>query len=82
MGPDASWSIRALLRASMGSGERLVTVSQASHDALPAPLRRRARMVVHGVDLSRSDSLMARRAELRADVRAELGVDPTASCSS
>jgi glycosyltransferase involved in cell wall biosynthesis len=31
-------------------------------------------MVVHGVDLSRSDALMARRAHLRADVRAELGV--------
>jgi glycosyltransferase involved in cell wall biosynthesis len=68
--------IRALLRASMGKGERLVTVSQASHDALPAPLRRRARTVVHGVDLSRSDSLMARRDDLRADVRAELGVEP------
>ena len=66
---------RALLRASMGSGERLVAVSQASYDALPASLRRRATTVVHGVDLSRSDSLIARRAELRADVRSELGVD-------
>ena len=65
---------RVLLRATMGSGERLVTVSQASHDALPAPLRRRALMVVHGVDLSRLDSLMGRRADLRAAVRAELGV--------
>ena len=65
---------RALLRASMGKGERMVTVSQASYDALPAPLRRRATTVVHGVDLSRSDSLIARRAELRALVRSELGV--------
>jgi glycosyltransferase involved in cell wall biosynthesis len=31
--------------------------------------------VVHGVDLSRSDSLIARRAELRAVVRSELGLD-------
>ena len=68
--------IRALLRASMGKDERLVTVSQASHDALPAPLRRRAQTVVHGVDLSRSDSLMARRDDLRSAVRAELGVGP------
>ena len=68
--------IRALLRASMGSGELLVTVSQASHDALPATLRNRATMVVHGVDLSRSDALMAQRAHLRADVRSELGVGP------
>jgi glycosyltransferase involved in cell wall biosynthesis len=65
---------RALLRASMSKGERLVAVSQASYDALPAPLRRRATIVVHGVDLSRSDSLIARRAELRDAVRSELGV--------
>jgi glycosyltransferase involved in cell wall biosynthesis len=67
--------IRALLRASLRRGELLVAVSQASRDALPAPLRGRATTVVHGVDLSRSDSLMARRAALRADLRAELGVD-------
>ena len=64
---------RVLLRASMGSGEQLVTVSQASYDALPGPLRQRATTVVHGVDLSQSDSLVARRAELRALVRSELG---------
>jgi glycosyltransferase involved in cell wall biosynthesis len=65
--------IRVLLHASMGSAERVVTVSQASYDALPARLQARSRMVVHGVDLSRSVALTARRAELRADVRAELG---------
>jgi glycosyltransferase involved in cell wall biosynthesis len=65
--------IRVLLHASMGSGERVVTVSQASYDALPARLQARSEMVVHGVDLSRSDALTARRADLRADVRAELG---------
>ena len=65
---------RALLRASMNRGERLVAVSQASYDALPAPLRRRATIVVHGVDLSQSDSLIARRAELRDRVRSELGM--------
>ena len=70
------WPIRTLLRASMGAGERVVTVSHASQDALPASLRKRATMVVHGIDLSRSDALMARRAELQADVRAELGVGP------
>ena len=66
---------RALLRSSMANGERLVAVSQASYDALPAPLRRRATTVVHGVDLSRSDSLIARRGELRDVVRSELAVD-------
>jgi glycosyltransferase involved in cell wall biosynthesis len=66
---------RALLRGSMASGERLVAVSEASYEALPEPLRRRATTVVHGVDLSRSDALVARRAELRVLVRHELGVD-------
>jgi hypothetical protein len=35
-----------------GHGEILVTVSQASYDALSASLRRRATNVVHGVDLT------------------------------
>ncbi len=66
---------RVLLRGSMGRSERVVAVSQASYDALPASLQRRATTVVHGVDLSVSDSLIARRAELRALVRSELGVN-------
>jgi glycosyltransferase involved in cell wall biosynthesis len=66
---------RVLLRGSMGSREQLVAVSQASYDALPKSLQQRATTVVHGVDLSQSDSLVARRAEVRASVRSELGVD-------
>ncbi len=66
---------RALLRSSMARGEQLVAVSQASYDALPASLQKRATTVVHGVDLAVSDSLLARRAELSALVRSELGVD-------
>lgn len=66
---------RALLRVSMARKERLVAVSQASYDALPAALQRRSITVVHGVDLSRADSLIARRAELRGRVRSELGVE-------
>ncbi len=58
----------------MRRGEQVVTVSQASFDALPGPLRKRAATVVHGVDLSQSDSLVARRAELRALVRSELAL--------
>jgi glycosyltransferase involved in cell wall biosynthesis len=65
---------RALLRSSMASGERLVAVSQAAFDALPASLQQRATIVVHGVDLSVSDSLISRRPELRARVRAELDI--------
>ena len=67
--------LKALMHASMGSRERVVTVSQASQDSLPARMRHRATTVVHGVDLSQSVSLIARRAELRHRVRSELGVD-------
>jgi L-malate glycosyltransferase len=67
--------LKALMHASMGSRERVVTVSQASQDSLPVHMRNRATMVVHGVDLSQSDSLIDRRQELRASVRSELGVD-------
>jgi glycosyltransferase involved in cell wall biosynthesis len=66
---------RVLLRGSMSKGERLVAVSQASYDALPVSLQQRATTVVHGVDLSQADSLVAHRAEVRASVRSELGVD-------
>jgi glycosyltransferase involved in cell wall biosynthesis len=66
---------RVLLRGSMGNRERLVTVSQASYDALPVSLQRRATTVVHGVDLSESESLVARRAKLRGAVRSELDVE-------
>lgn len=65
---------RIVLRASLLNNERLITVSQASYDALPASLRRRATTVVHGVELSRADSLIARREELRATARSALGV--------
>ena len=66
--------LKVMLRASMSGGQQMVTVSQASYEALPETMRRRATMVVHGVDLSRAGALVARREELRADVRAELGV--------
>lgn len=66
---------RILLRCSMGSEERLVAVSEASYNALPPSLQLRATTVVHGVDLSLSNSLIARRADLRARLRSELVAD-------
>jgi glycosyltransferase involved in cell wall biosynthesis len=67
-------SLKVLIRSSMGSGQRLVTVSQASHDSLPPALRSRAQVVVHGVDLSRSGDLVAQRVAVRSSVRQEFGV--------
>jgi glycosyltransferase involved in cell wall biosynthesis len=65
---------RVLLRASMSSDERVIAVSEASYDALPVSLRRRTTTVLHGVDLSRSDGLVARRDEMRTRARTELGL--------
>jgi glycosyltransferase involved in cell wall biosynthesis len=69
--------LKGLMHASMGRREQVVTVSQASQDSLPPRMRDRATMVVHGVDLSQSASLISLRDELRASVRSELGVDDT-----
>jgi glycosyltransferase involved in cell wall biosynthesis len=52
----------------------VVAVSQAAYDALPVAVRRRASVVVHGVDLSSSVELVARRSEVRKDVRTELNL--------
>ncbi len=66
--------VRVLNRATIGLDQALVAVSPAAHDALPDSLKAHATVVVHGVDLSRSDALVARRDEIRADVRSELDV--------
>jgi glycosyltransferase involved in cell wall biosynthesis len=63
---------RVLNRATVGLDQSLVVVSQAAHDALPDTLKDRARIVVHGVDLSQAAALAARRDEIRRQVRAEL----------
>jgi len=66
--------VKVLNRATIGRDRALIAVSQAAYDALPRALRPRARVVVHGVDLSPSRDMVLRRPEIRAEVRAELGV--------
>jgi L-malate glycosyltransferase len=66
--------IRGLNRATIGLDRSLIVVSQAAHDALPEALKARARVIVHGVDLSRSDALIDHREDIRQRVRSELGV--------
>lgn len=66
--------IKVVNRAGIGLDDALIVVSPAAHDALPAALRDRARVIVHGVDLSRTGELTHDRDEVRAGVRAELGV--------
>ena len=66
--------VRILNRATIGLDKALVAVSPAAHDALPASLQAHATVVIHGVDLTKSDALISREDEIRAEVRCELGV--------
>ncbi len=68
--------VKMLNRATVRSDRALVAVSGAAYDALPAALQARARVVVHGVDLSRSAAMVERRQDIRREVRAELGIPP------
>ncbi len=68
--PGVKW----LNRATIQRDAQVIAVSQAAHDALPGPVRRHARVVVHGVDLSPSRELVTRRGEIRKSVRDELQV--------
>jgi glycosyltransferase involved in cell wall biosynthesis len=66
--------VKLLNRATVRRDGALIAVSDAAFQALPRALRGRARVVVHGVDLAPSRAMVARRPEIRAEVRAELGV--------
>ena len=66
--------VRILNRATIRLDDALVTVSEASRDALPKFLRRRAQVVIHGVDVSRSAALHRDKESIRSEVREELGI--------
>jgi glycosyltransferase involved in cell wall biosynthesis len=61
-------------RCTIGMDSPLLVVSDSARDALPARLRGRARVIVHGVDRARSARLSEQRDALRREVRAELGL--------
>lgn len=64
--------VRALNRATIGRDRALIAVSAAAFDSLPRSLQARAGVVVHGVDLTLSRDMYARRDEIREVVRREL----------
>ena len=66
--------IRGLNRATIGLDRSLIVISEAARDSLPRGLKQRARVIVHGIDLSRSDRLLENRIEVRNAVRSELGI--------
>jgi len=65
---------KALNRATVGADKALIVVSAAARDALPGALRRRARVIVHGVDAAPYAALRAQIDVVRKAVRAEIGV--------
>jgi glycosyltransferase involved in cell wall biosynthesis len=71
-------ALKALNRLTEGLDDRLLVVSEAARRSLPPPLRRRATVVIHGIELEPVRATVARRAELRASVRAELGLGDNA----
>jgi len=66
--------VKALNRATIGLDQAMIVVSDAALESLPRSIRGRARVLVHGVDLSQADTLLARRQEIRDEVRREFGV--------
>jgi glycosyltransferase involved in cell wall biosynthesis len=74
---DWRWTatpVRWLNRATIGYDDALITVSDSVRDSLPTSLQRHAEVIVHGVDVSESAGFVARRCQLRDEVRRELGI--------
>lgn len=65
--------IRMLSRLTIGFDDAILAVSGSTRDAMPTAARRRAEVVVHGIDIE-----SARRSRgSRSSVRKELGIAPT-----
>jgi glycosyltransferase involved in cell wall biosynthesis len=66
--------VKMLNRATVHRDRALIAVSQAAYEALPRSIRPGAQVVVHGVDLSRSETALEHQETLRHDIRAQLRV--------
>lgn len=67
-------ALKALNRATIGLDDRLLVVSEAARRSMPPALRRRATVVIHGIELDPVRVVLSHRDELRAEVREELGL--------
>ncbi|MGB7052268.1 MAG: glycosyltransferase, partial [Acidimicrobiales bacterium] len=65
---------KALNRLTIGTDASVLAVSEASRGSLPDRLRRRARVVVHGIDQSLSPEVVADRPTIRHRIRQQLDV--------
>jgi glycosyltransferase involved in cell wall biosynthesis len=67
-------ALKALNRATIGLDDRLLIISQAAKDSLPPALRRRATVVIHGIEMEPVQQARAARESARPEVRREFGV--------
>jgi glycosyltransferase involved in cell wall biosynthesis len=74
----AATPVRWLNSVAVRHDDALVAVSDTVRDALPRSIKQGAEVVVHGVDLSQADGLVAARPRVRDEVRRELDL-PTDS---
>ena len=68
----AATPVRWLNAVAVRHDDALVAVSDTVRDALPKSIKRSAKVVVHGVDLSQAEGLVAAWPRVRDDVRREL----------
>lgn len=66
--------VRILNRATIRLDDALVTVSESARQALPKALRPRAEVVIHGMDMSRSQVALVTKEKTRQEVRDEFGI--------
>jgi glycosyltransferase involved in cell wall biosynthesis len=67
-------AIKALNRATIGLDDRLLIISQAAKESLPPALRRRATVVIHGIEMEPVHRARAARESARPEVRREFGL--------
>jgi glycosyltransferase involved in cell wall biosynthesis len=72
----AATPVRWLNSVAVRHDDALVAVSDTVRDALPRSIKPSAKVVVHGVDLSQAEGLVAARSRVRDDVRRELDLPP------
>ncbi len=67
-------ALKVLNRVTIPLDDRLLVVSDAARLSMPPALRRRAKVVIHGIELDDVRSTLSQRDQLRESVRAEFGL--------
>lgn len=67
-------AVKALNRLTVSRDDRVLVVSAAAHRSMPPSVRRRSRVVIHGIELDTIRDARSRRSEVRAAMRRDLGL--------